>query len=119
MPASHSSWAWFPWMIVMSRSQPRMGYSLIEIVVVIAILTITTALLLSAVQRVRSAAARATCADRLRQLGLACHSWEAAKGAFPPGTGSEGRDPYPFLNWHARVLPYLEHEPLWRRIEAA
>jgi prepilin-type N-terminal cleavage/methylation domain-containing protein/prepilin-type processing-associated H-X9-DG protein len=96
------------------------GFSLVELLVVIAILAVMAALTLAAVQRVRAAAARTTCANQLRQLGLALQSHAAQRGSFPPGIGHQnGKDPYPFLSFHARLLPHLEQQARWDQIDAA
>jgi prepilin-type processing-associated H-X9-DG protein len=94
--------------------------TLIELLVVIAIFTVLVGLLLPAVQKIRESAARATCANNLKQVGLALHAYHDAKSGLPPGISLDGgRSPQPFLSWNARILPYLERQALWSEIERA
>jgi prepilin-type N-terminal cleavage/methylation domain-containing protein len=96
----------------------RKAFTLIELLVVIAILAVLMGLLLSAVQRVRSAAARIQCASRLKQVALAMHLYQDTHGRLPPGISRATRPVREYLGWPARVSPYLEREDLWRQTEA-
>jgi len=98
----------------------RSAVTLIELLVVLAIISVVIAILLPAVQRAREAARRMSCANNLRQIGLACHSYHDAYGAFPPGYSADHcADPlgtHPGWGWAAWLLPFLEQDALQRRI---
>lgn len=93
-------------------TEARRGLTLVESLVTVAIVLVLVALIMPAVQRVRDRAQRAGCADHLRQIGLALHHYHGAHDTLPPGV-RRPPDPYPYLTWHARLLPFLEQEPLW------
>ncbi len=75
----------------MLSNRMRGGFSLIELLVVIAIIGILVALLLGAVQAIREAAARTTCANNLRQIGLAFHMHHDTFKVLPSNGGWDGK----------------------------
>lgn len=103
-----------------SRCRPRVAVTLLELLVVLAIIVMLLGLLLPAVQKARAAAQRMQCSANLRQLGHACHQFHDVNGALPPGLSLPRHStPYPYQSWHARLLPFLEQDNLWHETTAA
>jgi prepilin-type N-terminal cleavage/methylation domain-containing protein len=96
----------------MVRPSRREGFTLIELLVVIAIIAILIALLVPAVQKVREAAARATCQNNMKQIALACHNCNDAIKRLPPQSGTFNGAWYAPLFFH--LLPFIEQQSIWR-----
>jgi prepilin-type N-terminal cleavage/methylation domain-containing protein/prepilin-type processing-associated H-X9-DG protein len=91
------------------------AYTLIELLLVIAILGILIALLLSAVQKVREAASRTACQNNIRQLALALHHYHDAKGMLPAGIqDAKGKSKMAWAGWQVPLLPYVEQEAIYQ-----
>jgi prepilin-type N-terminal cleavage/methylation domain-containing protein len=88
--------------------RPSLGFTLVELLVVLAIIGILIALLMPAVSGTREAARRVSCQNRLRQIGVALHAFHQAEGAFPPSSQSKPQS----HGWVAFLLPYLDQAPL-------
>lgn len=86
----------------------RFGFTLIELVVALAIIGVLVAIILPAVQAARSSSRRTECASHLRQIGLALSQYIATYDSFPNGAAHK-----------SQLLPYLDQQNLFRDIEGS
>lgn len=100
----------------MKAKNPRRAFTLIELLIVIAIIAILIALMLPAVQKVRAAAARTSCQNNLKQIGLALHDFHGAYGYFPTSTRSSSTAAVRNA-WTTFALPYLEQDSIFQRYD--
>ena len=106
------------------KKQSRIGFTLVELLVVISIIAMLAGLLLPAVQAAREAARRATCMANQSQVALAFLNYENARGNFPPMMGEvfSTSTAYSANNggygatWAAYLLPLMENNPAWERL---
>ena len=99
-----------------ARRKRCTGFTLVELLIVIAIIGVLVALLLPAVQAAREVARRMTCANNLRQIAIASHHFHDAQGRFPPGAVAKEylaapSTPWTFYRWSALAVlsPHIEN----------
>jgi prepilin-type N-terminal cleavage/methylation domain-containing protein len=99
----------------------RRAFTLVEMLVVVAIIGVLIALILPAVQMVRESANRAKCQNNLKQLALAVHNYVTACNGLPPTAvikvAADGTRTTNYMGPHARVLPYIEHDNVYKGID--
>jgi prepilin-type N-terminal cleavage/methylation domain-containing protein len=114
------------WQFDMRRASPSRGFTLVELLVVVAIVGALVALLLPAIQAARESSRRTECQNHLRQLGVAMALHANAKHAFPIGClgyrGDFSVTPPVVarqISWNIHLLPYLEENATWEAIDLA
>ncbi len=98
--------------VVRRRAPRRLGFTLVELLTVIAIIGLLISLLLPAVQAAREAGRRIQCQNNLKQYGLALQGYHAAFGSFPIGN-LQNR----WWGFQASLLPYMEARDIYQMID--
>jgi prepilin-type N-terminal cleavage/methylation domain-containing protein len=92
------------------------GFTLVELLVVIAIIGVLLGILLPAVQAAREAARRSSCINNLRQIGLALQNYHSQYKHFPPAAPLFAREMEPSIGWRVLILPFLEETSVFQEI---
>lgn len=101
----------------MRSASRRRAFTLVELVVVVAIIGVLAGLTIPAVLRLRDVANRTACKNNLKQIGLALANYESANGRLPPGSSFRSNHGGEFgVTWMARLLPYMEANPAYQQI---
>src|SRR5688572_8151721 len=102
-----------------AKRTAALGFTLVELLVVVAIVGVLMAMLLPAIQLAREAARRTSCINNLRQIGVAAHMYHDVNGAFPPGGVSPGPccSVESYTSWTIQILPFLEKKDYYDRYE--
>jgi prepilin-type processing-associated H-X9-DG protein len=97
------------------RTIPRGGFSLIDLLVVMAIVALSLGMLLPAVQKTRGAAERALCQNNLKQLALAMHNMNDAYGKLPPIAGAFPQNNKSYGTLFFYMLPFIEQDNVYKQ----
>jgi prepilin-type N-terminal cleavage/methylation domain-containing protein len=100
--------------IIMRVVNRNPGFTVVELIIAIVIVSILTALLLAAVQKLRNRSLQTKCLNQLRQLGLAFHAYHDANFGFPVGHRSvAATDRLRLSGWTISLLPYIEQTSVY------
>lgn len=92
------------------------GYTLVEMLVVIAIIGLLMALLLPAMNAARESARRTHCGNNIRQIGIALQNHTAMQQVFPNGSAVQPNGSYWGPSWAASIMPYVEDASKYQQL---
>jgi prepilin-type N-terminal cleavage/methylation domain-containing protein/prepilin-type processing-associated H-X9-DG protein len=93
------------------------GFTLVELLVVVAIIGVLFGLLLPAIQSARESGRRAICQNHLHQLGVALHGYHSSYEHFPPGYLANDQNYwFPHWSWSSYILPYVEEGSAYKAL---
>lgn len=95
----------------------RSGFTLTDLVIVVAILAVLVAILVPASQQAREASRRTQCKCRLKQIGLAFHNYHDSFSCFPAGYRLVNEGPYTGWGWGVSLLPYLDRKSVYEQFQ--
>lgn len=98
------------------RPRRRAGLTLVELLVVLAILAVLVALFLPNVRQGRTAARRTQCRNNLKQIGLALHNYHDIYQSFPPAYTVDETG-QPLHSWRTLILPFIDQQQLYDSID--
>lgn len=99
-----------------SQVNAATGFTLVELLVVITIISVLVGLLLPAIQAARESARRTRCVNNLKQLGLALQQYAGVQRTFPPGARIHKQSDGLGISWCVMILPYIEQAELFDQI---
>lgn len=94
----------------------RLAFTLVELLVTIAIIGLLVGLLLPALQSAREAARRTVCKNNFKQVGIGLQGYVSQMERFPPGTTNSASPNNEGFSWAVFILPYMEQKTVYDRI---
>ena len=93
-------------------SSNRLAFTLVELLVVMAIIGILVGLLFPAVQAVRETSSNTSCVNNIRQIGISVQNYVSSKRRIPPSRGADG-----YVTWTVLLMPYMEEGSLHQQFD--
>jgi len=100
-------------------SQVQRGFSLLELVTVLAVLTVCASIAVPAMYQARDASRRNQCKNNLKQFGISLHNYHEAHASFPPGWTNHTAHPgaKARFGWASSILPFMDYVELYQSLD--